>query len=89
MGAFATGNFGIMPGYLSERFPTAVRAGGAGFAYHVGAALASVAPSLVGGLVDRGLPLERAMSSCIVVSGAAGDHRDVVGSGDARPHAGR
>ncbi len=71
MGAFATGNFGIMPGYLSERFPTAVRAGGAGFAYHVGAALASVAPSLVGALVDRGLPLERAMSYCILVSGAA------------------
>lgn len=71
MGAFATGNFGIMPGYLSERFPTAVRAGGAGFAYHVGAALASVAPSLVGALVDRGLPLETAMSYCIVVSGAA------------------
>lgn len=71
MGAFATGNFGIMPGYLSERFPTAVRAGGAGFAYHVGAALASVAPSLVGALVDRGLPLERAMSYCIIVSGVA------------------
>lgn len=71
MGAFATGNFGIMPGYLSERFPTAVRAGGAGFAYHVGAALASVAPSLVGGLVDRGLPLGHAMSWCIVISGAA------------------
>ena len=47
------------------------RAGGAGFAYHVGAALASVAPSLVGALVDRGLPLETAMSYCIVVSGAA------------------
>lgn len=71
MGAFATGNFGIMPGYLSERFPTAVRAGGAGFAYHVGAAAASVAPSLVGALVDRGLPLNHAMSWCIVISGAA------------------
>ena len=71
MGAFATGNFGVMPGYLSERFPTAVRAGGAGFAYHVGAALASGAPSLVGAMVDRGVPLERAMSWCIVISGAA------------------
>lgn len=71
MGAFATGNFGVMPGYLSERFPTAVRAGGAGFAYHVGAALASVAPSLVGALVDRGMPLQLAMSYCIVGSGVA------------------
>jgi SHS family lactate transporter-like MFS transporter len=71
MGAFATGNFGIMPGYLSERFPTAVRAGGAGFAYHVGAALASVAPSLVGALVDRGWPLGTAMGWCIAISGAA------------------
>ena len=37
MGFFGAGNFGIVPGYLTERFPTAARAVGAGFAYHVGA----------------------------------------------------
>lgn len=71
VGAFGTGNFGAIPGYLSERFPTDVRAGGAGFAYHVGAALAAVAPYLVGALVDDGVALARAMTWCIVVSGAA------------------
>jgi SHS family lactate transporter-like MFS transporter len=70
VGAFGTGNFGIVPGYLSERFPTDVRAGGAGFAYHVGAALAAVAPSFVGRLVDDGTPLAQAMAGSIVVSGA-------------------
>ncbi len=69
VGAFGTGNFGVMPGYLSERFPTAVRAGGAGFAYHVGAGLASIAPSIVGALVDDGMDLARAMAGCIVISG--------------------
>jgi SHS family lactate transporter-like MFS transporter len=71
VGAFGTGNFGIVPGYLSERFPTDVRAGGAGFAYHVGAAVAAVAPYLVGALVDDGVALARAMAWCITLSGAA------------------
>jgi len=70
VGAFGTGNFGVVPGYLSERFPTDVRAGGAGFAYHVGAALAAIAPSFVGRLVDGGVPLAQAMAGSIAVSGA-------------------
>ena len=70
VGAFGTGNFGVVPSYLSERFPTAVRAGGAGLAYHVGAALASVAPSIVGALTDRGTALAWAMTSSILLSGA-------------------
>ena len=37
MGFFGAGNFGVVPGYLTERFPTVARAVGAGFAYHVGA----------------------------------------------------
>ena len=32
MGVFGAGNFGVIPTYLNERFPTAVRAAGAGFA---------------------------------------------------------
>src|SRR5438552_11901443 len=69
VGVFAAGCLGIMPGYLSERFPTAVRAVGAGFAYHVGAGLGAFTPYLVGALQDRGLPLDRVMGACIVVSG--------------------
>ena len=38
MGFFGAGNFGVVPGYPTERFPTIVRAAGAGLAYHVGAA---------------------------------------------------
>ena len=71
MGFFGAGNFGIVPGYLTERFPTAARAVGAGFAYHVGAGLGSLTPTLVGMLQDRGLPLPTAMAACIVGSGAA------------------
>jgi SHS family lactate transporter-like MFS transporter len=66
---FATGNFGMVPGYLSERFPTTARAAGAGFAYHVGAGLAAVVPYIVGWLQDGGLPLATAMAACIVVTG--------------------
>src|SRR5439155_22700461 len=69
VGVFAAGCLGIMPGSLSERFPTAARAVGAGFAYHVGAGIGSFTPYLVGALQDRGVPLTMAMGVCIVVSG--------------------
>ena len=69
VGVFAAGCLGIMPGYLSERFPTAARAVGAGFAYHVGAGIGSFTPYLVGALQDRGVPLTTAMGVCIVISG--------------------
>jgi SHS family lactate transporter-like MFS transporter len=70
MGFFGAGNFGVVPGYLTERFPTVARAVGAGFAYHVGAGLGSLTPTLVGMLQDRGLPLATAMAGCIAGSGA-------------------
>ena len=70
MGFFGAGNFGVVPGYLTERFPTVARAVGAGFAYHVGAGLGSFTPTLVGMLQDRGLPLPIAMAACIAGSGA-------------------
>jgi putative sialic acid transporter len=70
MGLFGAGNFGVVPGYLTERFPTVARAVGAGFAYHVGAGLGSFTPTLVGMLQDRGLPLPSAMAACIAGSGA-------------------
>lgn len=70
MGFFGAGNFGVVPGYLTERFPTIVRAAGAGFAYHVGAGAASFAPTLIGMLQDRGVALPYAMAGCIGGSAA-------------------
>lgn len=69
IGLFAAGSLGVMPGYLSERFPTAARAAGAGLAYHVGAGIGAFAPYLIGALQDRGLSLPTVMSLCIVTGG--------------------
>ncbi len=69
MGFFGAGNFGVVPAYLNERFPTAVRAAGAGFAYHVGAGIGSFTPTLVGRLQDVGFSLPFAMSVCVAGSG--------------------
>jgi MFS transporter, SHS family, lactate transporter len=63
------GVFGIVPSYLTERFPTAVRSMGSGFAYHAGGALGSVTPAFIGMLQDRGVRLPSAMAGCILVSG--------------------
>lgn len=69
IGLGCSGAWGIVPGYLSERFPTAARAVGTGFAYHVGAGLGSFTPFLIGALQDRGVPLAAAMLGCIAVAG--------------------
>ena len=70
MGLFGVGNFGVIPSYLNERFPTAVRAAGAGLVYHTGAAASALMPFVVGALQDRGVSLANAMASCIAVTGA-------------------
>ena len=69
IGTFAAGSLGIMPSYLSERFPTAARGAGAGFAYHVGTGLGALTPYVVGALQDRGAPLATVMGGGIVVGG--------------------
>jgi MFS transporter, SHS family, lactate transporter len=69
MGFFGAGNFGVVPGYLTERFPTVARAVGAGLAYHVGAGLGSSTPTIVGLMQDRGIGLPWAMAACIAGSG--------------------
>jgi MFS transporter, SHS family, lactate transporter len=69
MGACGMAVFGIVPSYLTERFPTAVRSVGPGFAYHAGAALGSVTPAFIGALQDRGIRLPVAMAGCMLVSG--------------------
>jgi MFS transporter, SHS family, lactate transporter len=69
IGFFGSGNFGVIPGYLSERFPTAVRATGAGFTYQAGAAIAAAAPTLIGALRDGGMARATAMSLGIAGAG--------------------
>ena len=65
IGLGCSGAWGIVPGYLSERFPTDARAAGTGFAYHVGAGLGAFTPYLIGGLRDGGMALPVAMLWCI------------------------
>jgi MFS family permease len=68
MGIGGPGMWGVVPTYLTERFPTAARGVGPGFAYHAGASVGSVTPALVGLLQDQGLPLRTAMSALIAGS---------------------
>lgn len=69
MGSCGSGIWGMAPSYLSERFPTAARGVGLGFAYHAGAAIGAMTPALVGALQDRGMRLTDAMAVCIGISG--------------------
>ena len=69
IGFCASGAWGIVPGYLSERFPTEVRGVGTGFSYHVGVGIGAFAPYLIGVLQDGGTDLRRAMLWCIVAGG--------------------
>lgn len=69
IGLGCSGAWGIVPGYLSERFPTEARAVGTGFAYHVGAGLGAFTPFLIGYLQDGGVALATAMLWCIAGAG--------------------
>ena len=66
VGFFASGAWGIVPGYLSERFPTEARGVGTGFSYHVGVGLGAYTPYLIGALQDAGTDLGTAMFWCIL-----------------------
>ena len=50
LGFFTQGIFGAIGPFLSEQFPTAVRATGQGFAYSFGRAVGSFVPTAVGAL---------------------------------------
>ena len=69
MGATGGGIWGMAPAYLAERFPTAVRGVGPGLSYHVGAALGSVTPLMLGQLQDGGMTIGGSMRLSIAVSG--------------------
>jgi SHS family lactate transporter-like MFS transporter len=68
IGIGGPGMWGVIPTYLTERFPTAVRGVGPGLAYHAGAAIGSLTPTLIGRLKDRGMPLNMAMAWFIGVA---------------------
>ena len=70
IGFCASGAWGIVPGYLSERFPTEARGVGTGFSYHVGVGIGAFAPYLIGALQDGGTDLRTAMMWCILAGGA-------------------
>ena len=69
MGASGGGIWGMAPSYLTERFPTAARGVGPGLSYHVGAALGSLTPLVLGQLQDGGMTTGSAMTVCIAASG--------------------
>ena len=69
IGFCASGAWGIVPGYLSERFPTEARGVGTGFSYHVGVGIGAFAPYLIGVLQDAGTALQTAMFWCIIGGG--------------------
>ncbi len=71
IGIGGPGMWGVIPTYLTERFPTPVRGVGPGFAYHAGAAIGSATPYLIGGLKDRGMGLNIAMAWFIGVANIA------------------
>ena len=71
IGFMASGAWGIVPGYLSERFPTEARGVGTGFAYHVGVGIGALGPYLIGAMQDGGLDLRSAMLRCIGGAGIA------------------
>ena len=62
IGIGGPGMWGVIPTYLTERFPTATRGVGPGLAYHAGAAIGSLTPTLIGRLKDQGMPLNIAMA---------------------------
>jgi len=71
IGFMASGAWGIVPGYLSERFPTDARGVGTGFSYHVGVGIGALGPYLIGALQDGGMDLRTAMLWCIATAGVA------------------
>jgi len=71
IGVGGPGMWGVIPSYLTERFPTAARGVGPGFAYHAGAAIGSFTTTLIGRLKDLGIELNVAMAWFIGASNLA------------------
>jgi MFS family permease len=68
-GFTSIGGWGMVPGYLAERFPTEARGVGTGFTYHVGVGIAATSPYIIGAMQDAGTSLATAMLWCILGGG--------------------
>ena len=68
MGAFGSCIWGMAPAYVAERFPTAVRGVGPGFAYHAAAGIGAAMPPLIGYMRDNGIALATAMTMAIAAA---------------------
>jgi len=66
---FATGIFAGMGAFLTENFPTKIRASGQGFAYKFGRGVAALNPTFVG-LLSATLPLGQSIG--VFAAGAYG-----------------
>lgn len=53
-GFVGVGFWGVIPAYLTERFPTAVRGVGPGAVFHAGAAIGSTAPTILAIFIQAG-----------------------------------
>jgi SHS family lactate transporter-like MFS transporter len=71
IGFCASGAWGVVPGYLSERFPTEARGVGTGFSYHVGVGIGSFGPFLIGRMQDAGTDLRTAILTLVSTAGVA------------------
>jgi SHS family lactate transporter-like MFS transporter len=69
VGICGIGIWGMAPTYLTERFPTIVRGVGPGLAYHTGAAIGSLTPTVIGLLQQRDVALGSAMALVIAIAG--------------------
>ncbi len=67
LGYFASGIFSGFGPFLSELYPTSVRASAQGFCYNVGRGIAGAAPYVVGVLAAR-LPIGSAMIGVAIVA---------------------
>ena len=67
LGFFASGIFAGMGAFLSENFPTRIRAAGQGFTYNFGRGVAALNPTLIG-IATAAMPLGKAIAIFAVIA---------------------
>lgn len=67
LGFFSSGIFAAMGAYLSENFPTRIRAAGQGFTYNFGRGIAALNPTLVG-IAAATMPLGKSIAIFAAIS---------------------
>jgi MFS family permease len=67
LGFFASGIFAGMGAFLSENFPTRIRAAGQGFTYNFGRGVAALNPTLIG-MATAAMPLGQAIAIFAVIA---------------------